>query len=720
MTIRALGPTYAGGLQPIVQGGYSLVFLPDVNNWELQRAGESPVFYWVPNQVRMARKQGPDGGDFLFNLIRFSGVQSAETTVGATEDREVAGGVLTFTVTGAPPPAVMEQCRQQIINQYQASNDYFWGIRANRSPLFRPAIIRSNTTTISNIAPVSDGRGVPVAVRRGNQPGAPLVFRTAGMDSFPQTRAKIQAQRVRARDTENASNLEPWYWRMQGEGAGSIDPSGTQAYSALLGAYPTAILWESFHGTASPLIVIQNMKLVVWTPVVDLTIRGNWDRVFEHFSAAVHGHYLWASVDLKAEFNKMRQSGTIDVELKVDSTIPNGEKVVEMIDKRSELVFQKFMDQAMKVIFEPPAPTVEPAQASSGGGLWGVGVALKYRRDTTSLDLYYHEDRQVTYLQEHAPSSSLSGMFEEMRADPGAEQKYFRTVYLDDWPRKLARLVKPVVAWGDNAVEFVSVQLGYPNTEGELMWEGHAFQKTEAGDDSWKYRMSQKNREDVANPPQGWEPDKTFVKRKVHLKEPPSELEDPYRRIQIDRNVIDLDPEPNGTAFNDTNLEVRADSAGRLAVGPIMLGVVLQDNTQTVEVTLEPSDGQNPPNPIGRDPVRFTWNLDDQDTDRLWLLFTGDPNFQPFFRYKVHVIVKGTLFEAGKEWLGPWVAAGGNGPITLSIPRPGDPGVAVRAMPMPFETSPRETPAAGNGADPDHMPRVLKTAAVRGWNVVTE
>ena len=46
--------------------------------------------------------------------------------------------------------------------------------------------------------------------------------------------------------------------------------------------------------------------------------------------------------------------------------------------------------------------------------------------------------------------------------------------------------------------------------------------------------------------------DKTFIKRKVHLNEPPSEIENPYRRIQIDRNHIDLDPEPNGTPLNDT------------------------------------------------------------------------------------------------------------------------------------------------------------------------
>jgi hypothetical protein len=374
------------------------------------------------------------------------------------------------------------------------------------------------------------------------------------------------------------------------------------------------------------------------------------------------------------------------------------------------------MDQAMKVIFEPPAPQVEPAEASSGGGPWGVGVALKYRRDSTSLELNYHESRQIAYLQEHAPSSSLAGMFEEMHADPGAEQKYFRTVYLDDWPRKLARLVKPVVAWNDGAVDYVSVQLGYPNTEGAIMWDGHTFQKTEAGDDSWKYRMSQKFLQDVSNPPSGWEPDKTFVKRKVHLKEPPSEIEDPYRRIQVDRNVIDLDPEPNGGLFNDNTIEVRADSAGRLAVGPITLGVVLQDNTQTVEVTLEPTDGANPPNPIGRNPVRFIWNFADQDKDRMWLLFTGDPEFQPFFRYKVRVIVKGTLFEPGKEWSGDWVAGGGNGPITISIPRPGDPGVTTREMPDVFGTGAREMPTKSLDSS-GYAPRETPTKSIHGWTV---
>src|SRR4029077_2131490 len=129
--------------------------------------------------------------------------------------------------------------------------------------------------------------------------------------------------------------------------------SGQNAYSALVGAYPTAILWQAFHGTASPVVVIQNLKLKVWSPVVELTIHGDWTRIFEHFSAAVHAHYLWASADVQVELNNMRMNGTIEVDVKVDQTLPGADKIAEAIDKRSDLVYTKFMEEAQKVIFEP-------------------------------------------------------------------------------------------------------------------------------------------------------------------------------------------------------------------------------------------------------------------------------------------------------------------------------------------------------------------------------
>ena len=63
------------------------------------------------------------------------------------------------------------------------------------------------------------------------------------------------------------------------------------------------------------------------------------------------------------------------------------EEIARRLDEKSDLVFQKFMEQAKGIIFDPPQPQVQPAEASSSGGSifspWGAGVALKYRRDTT-------------------------------------------------------------------------------------------------------------------------------------------------------------------------------------------------------------------------------------------------------------------------------------------------------------------------------------------------
>jgi len=54
MSTTALGPTMAGGLQPIIKDGYELIYYPDVNNDALQNEGKPPVFYWLPNYVHIA------------------------------------------------------------------------------------------------------------------------------------------------------------------------------------------------------------------------------------------------------------------------------------------------------------------------------------------------------------------------------------------------------------------------------------------------------------------------------------------------------------------------------------------------------------------------------------------------------------------------------------------------------------------------------------------
>ncbi len=726
MATNALGPTFAGGMQPIIENGLELLYYPDVNNNALQSEGKSPVFYWLPNYVHIARKDGKPDGDLMFSLIRFAGREAADgsTDAGDGKTTSVAGGVLGFSVTSAPSDEVLKASQKKITDMFRGKKDYFWGIGEKAEPVFRPVPIVSNETMVSNLSPQANGAApIPVADLNANADSKPVegaptrtneiplvrsLFKFKKGDSVPDnvrsqtvvnlngytdiravansdrfienmSRSAVPVKELPVLNNAERGAVDPWFWNMQGQGKGSIDPMGVDAYTAIVGAYPSAIMWSAFHGTYTPLFVDYMMKVKFWTPQIEITIRGNWDKIFSHFSAHATGRYLWFSADIKAEINNMRINGSLEVDIKVDSSIPNGEAIIEKIEKRSDLIIEKFMEEAKKVIFDPPQPNVEAAEAKSSPvslfSPYSAGLALKYRRDSTKLDLYYHETRQIAYLQDVPISGSLEGVYEEIKKNPEAEKKYFQTVYLDDWPKKLSRITKPVADFESMPIAFLSVQHGYPNTKGEINWVGRTFSKTEP-DATGIFDFVQKQKDDVANPPKNWKPDLTFLKRSVHMKEDANPFTNLYDRVIIKDNKIDLDPAPNGTLINDTTVEVRADDAGKLRVGPIGLGVELENSKQIVEVVFQVTD-ENFKVLDGYEPVKFSWKYDDQNTNRFWAIYTQDTAVRPYFRYQVKVIVKGTLTTKGMEWAGPWMNSLGNGPITISVPTPEDRGIQI-------------------------------------------
>ena len=701
MPVDAKGPIFAAGTEVITQDGYAILFLPDVNNDFLQREGKPPVYHWLPNAVRLAQKPN---GDYKFNMIHFVGVRSGSTHVGVSGTDEVAGGLAGFSTTSSVPPQVLQQAEQQLIDRFRGSDQNYWGWRVPATPMFRPAPIVSNTTTITNLGPTAGGAvpGVPALPPGGTRSAlaAPPVraLRYPIVKASPRTVPLARGYRD--------SNLDPWFVNLQGQGPGSITPFAENAYSGLLGSYPAALVWASFHGGQTPIAVWQNMRIKVWAPVVEITMTGHWGRVQDHFSAAAHGGGWFWSADIKAEFNSLRASGGIDVTISVDPTIPGAEKIQESVDKRTDLVFQKFMEEAQKFIFEPPAFTEKPAEASGGFLGLGGGVAVKLRRDRRDLDLYYHEKREMAYLQEYPISSTLEGLYDVIKADPSAEKKYFITLYLDDWDRKVARNVKPVVNWPDptrkwvgEPVNFLSVQVGYPDTQGAIQWDGHVFDQTAGPNAVWHTAMAMKKQTDVANPPPGWAPDKTYLKRKIHFSEPPSASENPFVRVSVEQNEVELDPGPSGILVDDLNLEVRVDNAGALNVGPIFLGIDLEGPKQIVEVTFQAAgrttDGHDRPE------VKFSWSESDQTEPRFWMIYTGQPDFVPNYKYQVRVIVKGGILTHGMEWIGPWVETGGNGPLMVRVPTPEDTGVNVVSRTMiPTSATIAVGRPPGTGAQP--------------------
>jgi len=196
-----------------------------------------------------------------------------------------------------------------------------------------------------------------------------------------------------------------------------------------------------------------------------------------------------------------------------------------------------------------------------------------------------------------------------------------------------------------------------------------------------------KKLEDVTNPPAGWTPDKTFVKRTIHFGEPPSDVQNPFVRMSVEMNDVVLDKGERGSLTTDLNLAVRVDEVGVLALGPILLDADLETAKQTVEVTFQAAgrttDGRDRP------PVRFSYTFDNQAEPRYWTIFTGQPDYIPLFKYQVRVIVKGSIFTKGMEWLGPWVDGAANGPFMVHVATPEEAGVTMRSLvPAAFSTAP--------------------------------
>ena len=205
-------------------------------------------------------------------------------------------------------------------------------------------------------------------------------------------------------------------------------------------------------------------------------------------------------------------------------------------------------------------------------------------------------------------SGQLEGLYDVIKADPTQEKKYFTTLYLDDWERKVSRIVKPVVNWPDPSqkwvgepVAFVSAQIGYPNDKGGSSGTATCSSRATAPDAMWNTAIAMKAAADVASPPPGWTPDKTFVKRQVHFTEPPNETENPFARVSRSRRTSSTSILATaGRPLSDINLEVRVDNVGALNVGPIILNVQLENAAQMIEVTFQAEGQTDDGNPACR------------------------------------------------------------------------------------------------------------------------
>ena len=157
--VQPAGPMWPGGFETIVQmkdgQRFETLYLPDLHNDDLQAAGKAPVYYWLPNGVRIARKG--DTQDYKFHLTHFVGVMSEDTTVGVSGTSEVAGGVLALTVTAAPPLDALQESHKQLAAKLRGDGRKYWTWSTPAEPQFAPVPISDSRTHMSSLSPTLDG-----------------------------------------------------------------------------------------------------------------------------------------------------------------------------------------------------------------------------------------------------------------------------------------------------------------------------------------------------------------------------------------------------------------------------------------------------------------------------------------------------------------------------------------------------------------------------------
>ncbi|MEU6430600.1 hypothetical protein ABZ860_32295 [Microbispora sp. NPDC046973] len=690
--VNPAGPIMAGGFETVTLNDagveYSLVFLPDKHNDELQAQGANPVFYWLPERMRLARKPN---GDLRLSFLHFLGVQDGQTNLGVApgQTRETSGGVLSFAMTGAPPEGVLRDAHKQILERMQqGSRDRFWQVKpgvADRSTIadIRPIPIRSSTLRLM----ITDQDG-----------------------------------------TQGGNAGDPFFVTAQGAGNGSLIPTAEHPFVVNLGTFAAAQVEQGLLGTEVPIAVTADLTLPLWAPITRLHMTANWERVFSHFTAQANASWWWSSVDLKATWNTLRMNGDIKVELEMDRTIPGADNKEAMVTKYIDMLVAMWLDQAKQVIFQPMPEVQDPGPPKSGGLLnlfgWGFGAGfnLNFRQDRVEIANSFTFEVDEMYAQPSTMGGNVDGVADLLAAHPELKSRYLRTLYLDNWERKITTVCRPVIKWPDpdhgvsgDPVKFASVQIGYPGVNGEIAWSAHDFlppprpQEVDATTDVhgegapvgettplapassatlvyasgatsevFFARQTQKKAEEVAGAPEGWRPDKVFVRRTIQFDEAPSALDDRFSRIIVEANEVDLDPGPFGTLTDSLNVAVRADNAGALVLAPISINRDLTASNQIVEVQVQPK-GEGPDG--GERPiVTFTFTMADTGEnykERRFALYTGQPGRPPAYRYRARVIIKGTLFEDGDEWIGPWTDGEGSGDLSVRVPKKTDPGVTV-------------------------------------------
>jgi hypothetical protein len=628
-----IGPYYGPNKLLIVQNdeegnAYQLNIFPDLFNDELRKAGKPLAFYYLPDSPRMARYEN---GDCMFHFTKFAGVLTADDNIAVASPGqvEVAGGVLAFTSTLKIPDSVIQNAMDELKHEIKNNPRY-----------------NTDKRFMMGDADVQIDLGV-----------VPIVDNVVDISNLSMENLK---------DPNSQRPDNPWKWEMQGEGKGTINPVGNNAYTAMVGQYPAQLVEAGFHGASSPIFVRNALKHKFYTGAFKASIHGDWSAIFNHFSTDIKGSYFWVKGDVQAAFNSAVKDGTIKKTITIDNEVltPEQEKNYEaQVDK----TFDKFLDIAQKTILDPAPPKIENAKAADPGPV-GVSFALKFEHDESHLTLDFEEEINETYIKDNVISAHMMGFYEKLQGNKDEEKKYFDVVHLEEGFRKIHVIATARAYWpdangnGGDPIDQLVLEVGYPDSTGAIVYKNSglymdnigAAKSTSLTPAIWTkenpHRILIFDFERQTNLP----PEKQniiYIKRQVRFQERTS-VEVPDRTLTFDEEQT-----------TDHSIEVKADALGKLSVGPVELDTKLDDRVKAM-VTFRKDN---------RNPETFRFTADTLNQPQFFEAWTKDPADAVNWSYQVTMVYESKVAGVPSvTYNGAEIPMAGSTPLIVQIPLPPD------------------------------------------------
>ncbi|WP_316632783.1 hypothetical protein [uncultured Flavobacterium sp.] len=434
---------------------FTVVFSPDPNNMLLRDAGLPMQFYYFPKNPRLAKY--PDGR-FKFSMQVFKGEGDSSTVIGAEGLEEEAGAYTTFTSTIDLPEGLLKKAIDKLKDRLHTSFN-----NQRQSQLF---------------GLFSFTKGVD---RDFDETNVRPIMLTENM---------ISMQIVGEKSPNNPfGGTNPWTFNVQGEGAGTTFGLGENALSILMGRYSASVVKNALEAGTNNLNVSNQIKYKAYMPTTTIKTTIDVKKVHTYFSAKANVSWSFVDVNWESEYEKILTQGGIVTEIITDNQFSNEErkKVEEaLLTKQREFA----LGMVQKQIFDAPekqfTPATTPEKPSGffrflfGGG--SVGVSLK---SGTQI-------RQVQFVDEikfsaiEVMDSTICGTLTPLTLKSGDAAKEDLKKYISEAPLDedfskvqviaslnggLIKMDKDNDIVNDSPVSQVSIEVGYPDSTGNLIWK---------------------------------------------------------------------------------------------------------------------------------------------------------------------------------------------------------------------------------------------------------